>query len=120
MGPRPMKSEIMLELLESAADQLGVKVSYEPLQTSGIQTGLRGGLCKVKGEFRCIVDKRATPGEKATVLAQALARMDLDDIFITEEARRRIERFRETLTNEKLVDRVARIVRDAEAEAGRA
>ena len=58
----------MLELLENAAEQLGIKVSYEPLQTSGIQTGLKGGLCKVKGEWRVIIDKRATDEERLTTL----------------------------------------------------
>ena len=31
-----MKPEVMVELLENAAEQLGIKVSYEPLQTSGM------------------------------------------------------------------------------------
>ena len=68
-----MKSDVMLELLENAADQLGIKVSYEPLQTSGIQTGLRGGLCRVKGVYRIIIDKRATNEERMTTLATAIA-----------------------------------------------
>ena len=51
-----MKPEVMLELLEGACDQLGVKVTYEPLQGATF----RGGLCKVKGAFRVIVDKRAS------------------------------------------------------------
>jgi hypothetical protein len=38
-----MKSDVVLEVLEGAAEQLGIKVSYESLQISGIQTGLRGG-----------------------------------------------------------------------------
>ncbi len=32
-----MKPEVLLELLESTADQLGIKVSYEPLQTSVVK-----------------------------------------------------------------------------------
>ena len=47
-----------------------------------------GGLCKVKGEHRVIVDKRATDGEKVTVLAQALAKFPLeDDLHEREDAR---------------------------------
>jgi hypothetical protein len=66
-----MKPEVVLELLESAAAQLKVRVSYEPLQTSVIH----GGLCRVKGEYRIIVDKRATAEERVTTLATALAKL---------------------------------------------
>ena len=66
-----MKPDVMLELLEAAAEQLKVRVSYEPLQTSVVH----GGLCRVKGEYRIIVDKRATAEERATTLATALARV---------------------------------------------
>ena len=83
-----MKPEVLLELLESAAEQLKIRVSYEPLQTSVVP----GGLCKVKGEHRVIVDKRATDGEKVTVLATALAKFDLDDVFVSEEVRALIGR----------------------------
>jgi len=66
-----MKPEILLELLEAAAEQLQVRVSYEPLQTSVVH----GGLCRVKGEYRIIVDKRASAEERVTTLAAALARV---------------------------------------------
>jgi hypothetical protein len=66
-----MKPEVLLELLESAAEQLKIRVSYEPLQTSVVP----GGLCRVKGEYRVIVDKRASAEERVSTLASAIARM---------------------------------------------
>ena len=66
-----MKPEVMLELLEATAEQLKVRVSYEPLQTSVVH----GGLCRVKGEYRIIVDKRASAEERVTTLATALAQV---------------------------------------------
>src|SRR5215510_1000713 len=66
-----MKPEAVLELLETAAEQLKVRVSYEPLQTSVVH----GGLCRVKGEYRIIVDKRASAEERVTTLATALAQV---------------------------------------------
>ena len=66
-----MKPEVVLELLEAAAEQLKVRVSYEPLQSSVVH----GGLCRVKGEYRIIVDKRASAEERVTTLATALARV---------------------------------------------
>ena len=66
-----MKPEVVLELLEAAAEQLKVRVSYEPLQTSVVH----GGLCRVKGDYRIIVDKRASAEERVTTLATALAQV---------------------------------------------
>jgi hypothetical protein len=66
-----MKPEAVLELLETAAEQLKVRVSYEPLQTSVVH----GGLCRVKGEYRIIIDKRASAEERVTTLATALAKV---------------------------------------------
>ena len=66
-----MKPEVVLEQLEAAAEQLKVRVSYEPLQTSVVH----GGLCRVKGEYRIIVDKRASAEERVTTLATALAQV---------------------------------------------
>lgn len=66
-----MKPDALLELLEAAAAQLKVRVSYEALQSSVVN----GGLCRVKSEYRVIVDKRATAEERCTTLATALAQV---------------------------------------------
>jgi hypothetical protein len=78
-----MKPEVMLELLESAADQLGIKVSYEPLQ----MVSARGGLCKVKGVYRVIIDKRATTEERMVTLATALSGFNTSDLVLPQKAR---------------------------------
>jgi hypothetical protein len=78
-----MKPEVMLELLEGACDQLGVKVTYEPLQGATF----RGGLCKVKGAFRVIVDKRASDEERVATLAAALGKFDTAEIALPQPAR---------------------------------
>ena len=85
-----MKPEVMLELLEAAADQLGIKVSYEPLQVS-VQSGMRGGLCRVKSaagkQWRIIVDKRATADERVQTLATAVAGFDTSELELPQKAR---------------------------------
>jgi len=78
-----MKAEVLLELLESAAEQLAVKVSYEQLAAS---VG-RGGLCRVKGQFRVIIDKRASSGERITTLATALSRFDTSELELPAQVR---------------------------------
>jgi hypothetical protein len=83
-----MKIEETLKELEGVAEKKNIKVTYENI---GGELGA-GGLCKVKGEHRVIVDKRATDGEKVTVLAQALSKFTLDDVFISEKTREIIEK----------------------------
>jgi hypothetical protein len=81
-----MKPEVMLELLEAAAGQLGIKVSYEPLQ-SGLGDRMRGGLCRVKGQYRVIIDKRATDEERVATLATAVASFDTSELELPQKVR---------------------------------
>jgi hypothetical protein len=83
-----VKVQDTLRELEEVAQKKSIRLSYEQI---GGELGA-GGLCKVKGEHRVIVDKRATDGEKVTVLAQALARFPLEDVFMSEETRALIAR----------------------------
>jgi hypothetical protein len=85
-----MKIADQLKELETVAEKKRIRVSYENI---GGELGA-GGLCKVKGEHRVIIDKRATDGDKVTVLAQALAQFPLDDVFMAEEVRALVERSR--------------------------
>jgi hypothetical protein len=80
-----------LKELEDVAEKKSIRISYELI---GGELGA-GGLCKVKGEHRVIVDRRATDGEKATVIATALARFPLEDVFMSEDTRAMIERHSE-------------------------
>ena len=80
-----MKPEVLLELLENAADQLAVRISYESLQTSAMMG--HGGLCKVKGEFRIIVDRRATAEERVATIASSLSRFDTTELELADKVR---------------------------------
>jgi hypothetical protein len=83
-----MKADEQLRELETVAEKKKIRVSYESI---GGELGM-GGLCKVKGEHRVIIDKRATDGDKVNVLAAALSKFDLEDVFMTEELRSLIGR----------------------------
>ena len=78
-----MKPEVLLELLENAADQLGIRVNYDTLQTSV----MHGGLCKVKGEYRIIIDKKATTEERVVTLATAIATFDTSELELSPKVR---------------------------------
>jgi hypothetical protein len=84
-----MKPEVVLELLEKTADQLGIRVSYEALAT----TVMHGGLCKVKGAYRIIVDKRATCEERVITLATALATFETSTLDIAPKVREVMRRY---------------------------
>ncbi len=85
-----MKIDQVFAEMEQVAKALGVRVSVENI---GGELGV-GGLCRVKGEWRVILDKRATPGERAGVLAQALARFPMDGVDLSAPVREMIERAR--------------------------
>jgi hypothetical protein len=86
-----MKPEVMLELLENAADQLAIRVSYEPMQAAILGSSTRGGLCRVKTPegmvWRVIIDKRATSEERVTTLATALAGFDTTELELPQKVR---------------------------------
>ena len=84
-----MKAEQMTEALEAAANQLGVKVRYEALAVGGVSG--QGGLCKVKGEWWVLIDKKATPSERAAVLTEALSSFDTDAVFLPPKVREAVQ-----------------------------
>lgn len=82
-----MKPDVMLQKLEDAATQMRVKVSYDAMSAA---IG-HGGLCRVKGEYRVIIDKRASTEERVTVLASALARVDQTGVELAADLRELID-----------------------------
>lgn len=92
-----MKPETLLEQLETAAAQLAIKVSYESLAAS---VG-HGGLCRVKHQYRVIIDKRATVQERIAMVASAVASFDLAGLELSPKVREVI-RFHEGSARLKL------------------
>lgn len=75
------KSQTLLSKLEAAAVALDVAVSYDAI-SAAIGSG---GLCKVRGEYRIIVDRRAAPSERVAVIASSLARLDTSGVELEPE-----------------------------------
>jgi hypothetical protein len=48
---------------------------------------MHGGLCKVKGTYRIIVDKRATSEERVITLASALSTFDTSELELPAKVR---------------------------------
>ena len=89
-----MKPEQTVEALEQAASQLGVQVRYETM--TGDAAG-SGGLCKIRGNWCVIMDRKTPPAERAATLIDALTGFDTDTVFLPPKIRdtlaaRRVER----------------------------
>ena len=97
-----MKRESMLQELEVAAEALTVKIVYERLGPDSSP----GGLCRVKGEYRVLIDRNLPILDRISVLQGALARFPIDDIYLSPEVRKALER------------RAADLQTESEAEAG--
>ncbi|MFH0902663.1 MAG: hypothetical protein V2A73_18690 [Pseudomonadota bacterium] len=85
-----MKMEGILAELEGTADKLGVKLTYESLG-DGVSGG---GLCKVRGAPRVIIERRSSLGEKVATLAKALASLGVEGMHLSTDARQIVELYR--------------------------
>ena len=79
-----MKPEQITEALEQAAAQVGVRVRYEAM--TGDSAGA-GGLCKIRGEWTVIMDRKSPPSDRAAMLVEALSQFDVDAVFLPPEIR---------------------------------
>ena len=84
-----MKAQAVLQELEGAAEALSVKVTYENLSAS---VG-HGGLCRVKGQYRVIIEKRASVHERAATLAQGLSQLDSSDLTLSPKVRQLLNHY---------------------------
>jgi hypothetical protein len=78
----------MLEELEQAAEALKIKVIYERLTPEASP----GGLCKVEGEYRVLIDRHTPLLERLSVLLSAVARFPTEEIFLSPELRAAVNR----------------------------
>jgi N-dimethylarginine dimethylaminohydrolase len=74
-----MDDDAALSQLEGLADKLGIPIRYEIIQDE--LTGL-GGLCRIEGQHILIIHSKATVKDKIEIIAEALRRFDLSDIYL--------------------------------------
>ena len=78
-----MDESILLQELETLAEELGVEVRYDAFEG-------RGGLCRYGGKTYLILSDELDVGERVNVFCRALARLPLDAVFIRPQVRARI------------------------------
>jgi hypothetical protein len=79
----------LLADMEAVAARLGVVVRSEPFG-KGLLQG-RGGLCWVDGKALVVMDEKLGREDRIGVLAEALAKLDLGAVALTEAVRERID-----------------------------
>jgi len=68
-GWSPVLQDRLSELEEKAARK-GYQIHYDLLEAAGLK--LKGGFCKIKGEFHLFVDRRAPIAERIEILEDCL------------------------------------------------
>lgn len=84
----PMNVKKALEELEALAQKLDVTVNYQRFAGEGMSSG---GICKVKGKWRVIINSKNSDNDRVVVLAKALGRFDLEGHFLSPAVRELVE-----------------------------
>ena len=71
-----MNDARLLQELEAVASELSVEVRHEDLE------GSRGGLIRLRGQTCILLDRDLSVPERLELMARALARLPLDDVFL--------------------------------------
>ena len=81
-----MKPEQIYQELKELAEKLNITVSEQSLRQTGIKA--KSGFCVVKGRQRFIMDKNKTIQEKNELLADCLAKMPHENIYVVPAIRK--------------------------------
>lgn len=79
-----MKQEEMTKELEALAGNSGISIRYE-------KGDFEGGFCVLKDERLIVVNRKLAPQRKAAILAQGLAEIGIDEIYLKPAVREFIE-----------------------------
>lgn len=79
-----MTQEQILKELESLATSSGISVRYE-------KGDFEGGFCVLKAERLIVVNKKLAPPKKASVVAQGLAEIGIEERYLKPAIREFIE-----------------------------
>ena len=85
-----MNDQALLEQLTELAERLSIAVRYENIAREDAYG--RGGLCRIKGEYVLFVHSRATSREKIRIIARALRKFDLGEMYVLPALRELLDR----------------------------
>lgn len=87
-----MKPEQLYQELIDLAERLQITVSEQNLKTSGFK--VKSGFCKVRGQNLFVMDKHKSIADKIQILAQQLADIPHEDLYIVPAVRDLLEKYR--------------------------
>jgi hypothetical protein len=74
----PSSLQDRLSELEEQAAQMQIHVHYDLLEAAGLK--LKGGICKINGEYHLFVDRRKSIADKIDILQDHLDHVNPEDI----------------------------------------
>ncbi|MFP4032584.1 MAG: hypothetical protein ACLFRG_04195 [Desulfococcaceae bacterium] len=80
-----MKAPQLYPELKRLAEKLGVPVVEKSFRNAGVP--VQSGLCKVREEFRFVMDRNLPVSEKNRLLGECLASMDHSSVFVAPAVR---------------------------------
>ena len=66
----PLSLQNRLVELEEQASQKGIKIHYDLLEAAGLK--LKGGICKINGEYHLFVDRREPISAKIDIIEDCI------------------------------------------------
>ncbi len=84
----------LIKELEDLAAQLGIKVRYE-------KGNFEGGYCILKEQKILVVNKKLFDNRKTSILAQGIAEIGIDNVYVKPVVRRYIEDENARIAKEK-------------------
>jgi len=81
--------ESRVQDLKEAAEKLSIKIEISNLNDQ--EFAIQSGHCKLNGEDLIILDKNLPEEEHLTVILNTLKKFDLEDIYIADWIREKIE-----------------------------
>ncbi len=85
-----MKAHQLYEELKNVAERLGITVAEHSFRATGVRA--RSGLCTIRRRRYFIMDKHRPVREKIELLAEALAALDTERIFMMPAVRSLLSR----------------------------
>jgi hypothetical protein len=84
-----MDNSSKLEELRTLATQLSIQIETGKLGDD--EFPVRSGFCRIKGQRLILLDKRQSKEEQIEIIVQALAGLNLEDIYLPAWLREKIE-----------------------------
>ncbi len=82
---RRMAMKRILHVLEDVLQRMGIEIKYAKLYG-------KGGLCRVKGEWKCIINNNLSTEEKVSIIAEGMKMLSIEDIYLPPVVRELIEK----------------------------